>query len=60
MPFEIASMMVGILKINDSVVASCLNSPFTQHLIDALLESSSSAETNQGPMGQKVSKLLPK
>jgi hypothetical protein len=60
MPREQVSMSVGMSKIRSTVRPSWRSSPLTQQRTRVSVPSSSSAVTIHGPMGQKVSKLLPR
>ena len=60
MPREMVSISVGIPKIKFAVLASCHKSPLTQQRTCTALPSIACAVTAHGPIGQKVSKDLPK
>ena len=57
---DIVSIKVGISKIRSETTACCLTSPltFVTNFI-ALTSAISSLVTSHGPIGQKVSRLLP-
>src|SRR4051812_5999670 len=59
-PAEIVAIRVGMSKMRSRVLALWRSSPLTQHFTSRFSGSSASAVVIHGPMGQNVSRVLPR